>query len=81
MTTSAVDGFNYVGSEGWKLACAARILTTGIHVLLSVAGFLLAHSSEWKINQVLHPMWCYCFVASDGVGLVPGHLFLSVFNF
>jgi hypothetical protein len=31
--------------------------------------FLLAHASEWKINQVLHHMRCYCFVASDGVGL------------
>ena len=81
VTTGALDCFNYGRSEGWKQGCAARILTTAFLVLLSVAGFLLTHSSEWKINQVLHPVRCYCFVTSNGAELPSRALIFICFQF
>lgn len=81
VTTCALDCFNYGRGEGWKKGCAARILNTGFLVLLSVASFLLTHSFQWKINQGLHPMRCYCFVASEGVGLPSIALIFICFQF
>jgi hypothetical protein len=43
--------------------------------------FLLTHSSQWKINQVLHPMRWHRFVASEGVGLPSSALIFICFQF